>query len=224
MKKGEGMNVETLAPYIDQYGYMFLFFYLMLDLIALPLPGQSLMTYVGFLAYRGHMDLGTSILVAALGSCVGMTITYFLGFKIGNPLLKKYGRFIRISPNRVEKTSEWYGRHGSKLLAIGYFIPGVRHFTGYFSGVARLRFRTFAVFAYSGAIVWTSTFILFGNFLGPKWDMLDDKVKNSIIITAIIVFVSFIFIYLFRKYFMRVLGFFMSFIRRIIKWFKTSES
>ncbi len=216
--------MEVLAPYIDQYGYIFLFFYLMLDLIALPLPGQSLMAYVGFLAYRGHMDLGTSILIAILGSCVGMTITYFLGYKIGNPLLKKYGRFIRISPKRVEKTSEWYGRHGSKLLAIGYFIPGVRHFTGYLSGVAKLRFRTFAIFAYSGAIVWTSTFILFGNFLGPQWDALDDKVKNSIIITAIIVFVSLIFVYLFRKYFGRVLTFLMGLVRRVIDWFKTSES
>src|SRR5699024_2231333 len=119
MKKGEGMNVETLAPYIDQYGYMFLFFYLMLDLIALPLPGQSLMTYVGFLAYRGHMDLGTSILVAALGSCVGMTITYFLGFKIGNPLLKKYGRFIRISPTKIKKTTEWCGWNVVKVMESG---------------------------------------------------------------------------------------------------------
>lgn len=216
--------MEVLAPYIDQYGYIFLFFYLMLDLIALPLPGQSLMAYVGFLAYRGHMDLGTSILIATLGSCLGMTITYFLGYKIGNPLLKKYGRFIRISPKRVEKTSEWYGRHGSKLLAIGYFIPGVRHFTGYLSGVAKLRFRTFATFAYSGAIVWTSTFIFFGHFLGPQWDALDDKVKNSIIITAIIVFVSLIFVYFFRKYFGRVLAFLMGLVRRVIDWFKTPES
>lgn len=216
--------MEVLAPYIDQYGYIFLFFYLMLDLIALPLPGQSLMAYVGFLAYRGHMDLGTSILIATLGSCLGMTITYFLGYKIGNPLLKKYGRFIRISPKRVEKTSEWYGRHGSKLLAIGYFIPGVRHFTGYLSGVAKLRFRTFAIFAYSGAIVWTSTFIFFGHFLGPQWDALDDKVKNSIIITAIIVFVSLIFVYFFRKYFGRVLAFLMGLVRRVIDWFKTPES
>lgn len=215
--------MEILAPYIDQYGYMFLFFYLMLDLIALPLPGQSLMTYVGFLVYRGHMGLGTSILVATLGSCTGMTITYFLGHKIGNPLLKKYGRFIRISPKRVEKTSEWHGRHGSKLLAIGYFIPGVRHFTGYLSGVAQLRFRTFAIFAYSGALVWTSTFILFGRFLGPKWDLLDDKLKNTIIITGIIIFVSFVFIYLFRKYFGKVFSFLIALIRRVIKWFRTSE-
>lgn len=216
--------METLAPYIDQYGYMFLFFYLMLDLIALPLPGQSLMTYVGFLVYRGHMDLGTSILVASLGSCIGMTITYFFGYKIGNPFLRKYGRFIRISPKKIEKTAEWHGRHGSKLLAIGYFIPGVRHFTGYLSGLARLRFRTFAIYAYSGAIVWTSTFILFGRFLGPQWDLLDDKLKTSIIITAIIVFVSLLFIYLFRRYFGRVLSYIIGLVRRVIKWVKASAS
>lgn len=216
--------METLAPYIDQYGYFFLFFYLMLDLIALPLPGQSLMTYVGFLVYRGHLDLGTSIFIATLGSCVGMTITYFFGFKIGNPLLKKYGKFIRISPKRVEKTSEWYGRHGSKLLAIGYFIPGVRHFTGYLAGVARLRFRTFVLFAYSGAIVWTSSFILFGRLLGPQWDRLDDKMKNGIIITGIIVFISLIIIYLFRRYFGRGIACIFRFFRRMIEWLKPTAS
>lgn len=208
--------MEMLAPYIDQYGYLFLFFYLMLDLIALPLPGQTLMTYVGFLAYRGHLDWGTSILIATLGSCIGMTITYIVGYIVGNPLLKKYGKYIHMGPKRFEKTSEWYSRHGNKILAIGYFIPGVRHFTGYFAGVARLRFRTFAIFAYSGALVWTTVFISFGRLLGPQWDRLSDGIKNRILITFAIVFISLVFLYLFRKYFHRLLLFMKRMIHRLV--------
>lgn len=192
--------METFIAYIDQYGYIVLFIYLMLDLIALPLPGQSLMTYVGFLAYKGHLDLGTSILIATLGSWTGMTITYFVGFKLGFPFLKKHGRFFKLNPDRLEKTSKWYGEHGNILLTIGYFIPGIRHFTGYFAGIAQLRLRTFLIFAYSGALIWTTSFIMFGRFLGPQWDRLPRPIKHAILLGAIIFAIVCLVIYLLNRF------------------------
>lgn len=195
-----GKLVDTFISYIDQYGYIVLFIYLALDLIALPLPGQSLMTYAGFLVYKGHLGLGTSILVTTLGSWTGMTITYFIGSKLGYPFLKKHGRFLKLSPELLEKTSKWYGEHGNLLLTIGYFLPGIRHFTGYFAGIAKLPLRTFIIFAYSGALIWTTCFIMLGRFLGPQWDKLNDTVKNTILIGALITAVILISIYLFNRW------------------------
>lgn len=192
--------METIISYIDQYGYIVLFLYLMLDLIALPLPGQTLMTYVGFLAYQGHLSLGTSIIVATLGAWTGMTITYFIGFKLGFPFMKKYGRYLKINSDRLEKTSKWYGEHGNILLTIGYFIPGIRHFTGYFAGIAQLRLRTFIIFAYSGALIWTTFFILLGKFLGPQWDKLNDSVKTTILIGALIFAIVCLIIFVLNRF------------------------
>lgn len=192
--------MDTIISYIDQYGYIVLFVYLMLDLIALPLPGQSLMTYTGFLVYKGHLAMGPSILVATLGSWTGMTITYFIGSKLGFPFLNKYGRYLKLSPERLKDTSKWYNDHGNILLTIGYFIPGIRHFTGYFAGIAKLRLRTFIIFAYSGALIWTTTFISFGRFLGPQWDKLPSTVKNLILLGALIFSFVVVSIYLLNRY------------------------
>lgn len=195
-----GEIVDTIISYIDQYGYIVLFIYLMLDLIALPLPGQTFMTYVGFLVYQGHLSLGLSIFFATLGSWTGMTITYFIGFKLGLPFLKKYGRYFKIDAERLNKTSKWYGEHGNILLTIGYFLPGIRHFTGYFAGIAQIKFRTFVIFAYSGALVWTTIFIVLGKFLGPQWDKLNSNVKNTILFSALVFAILFIIVFLFKRF------------------------
>lgn len=192
--------METIISYIDQYGYIVLFIYLTLDLIALPLPGQTFMTYVGFLVYQGHLSLGISIIVGTLGAWVGMTITYFVGLKLGLPFLKKYGRYFKINAERLNKTSKWYGKHGNILLTIGYFIPGVRHFTGYFAGVAQIRFRTFVIFAYSGALIWTTVFIMLGKFLGPQWDKLNSSMKNTILFGALVFAIIFLILFLINRF------------------------
>lgn len=121
-----------------KYGYSVLFFGLLLEFIALPFPGETTMAFAGFLSYTGRLDFITLIIVAFTGTTVGMTITYFIGLKAGMPFIQRYGKWILFSPSKLEKTQRWFERYGSILIFIGYFIPGVRHFTGYFAGIIAL--------------------------------------------------------------------------------------
>ena len=91
-----------------------------------------------------------------------MTLSYWIGFKLGKPFFEKYGHRFHMGPDTINKTSDWFSKHGNKLLIVAYFIPGVRHITGYFSGITRLPFRTFALFAYSGSFLWVTVFITLG--------------------------------------------------------------
>ncbi|MHC0035688.1 VTT domain-containing protein [Pseudoneobacillus sp. C159] len=190
----------NLTPYLDQYGYIILFFALMLELIALPMPGEILMSYTGFLVFQGHLNWGTSILVAGVGSCIGMTIAYGIGYKLGTPFFERYGRRFHMGPERIEKTSLWFSRHGNKLLIIAYFIPGVRHITGYFSGITKLPFRTYALFAYSGAFIWVTVFITLGKILGPQWEQFHNSIKKYLIIGGILAAILIMVIYIYKKY------------------------
>ncbi len=157
----------NITAYIDQYGYIVLFVALLLELLALPLPGEVLMSYSGFLVFQGHLNWSLSIFIAGVGVCLGMTISYWIGYKLGTPFFDKFGRRFHMGPKQLEKISHWYEKYGNKLLMVAYFIPGVRHITGYFSGITRLPYRTFALFAYSGAFLWVTTFITLGKVLGP---------------------------------------------------------
>ncbi|MGE8203573.1 DedA family protein [Heyndrickxia sp. NPDC080065] len=188
-----------MMDYINDYGYLVLFLALMLEMIVLPLPGQTLMSYAGFLVSQGELHWGLSILFAALGSSVGMTVAYGIGYKLGAPFFKKYGHRIHLGPKQIDKASSWFNQYGNKVLIVSYFIPGVRHFTGYFSGIIRMNFRTFAFYAYGGALIWTSTFISLGRVFGSQWDKAQEIGKTYFWIFVGITVLLVVLIFVYRK-------------------------
>ncbi|WP_409343552.1 DedA family protein [Paenibacillus sp. MBLB4367] len=180
--------MEMITHWFEQYGYGVLFFGLLLEYIALPFPGELVMGYSGFLVYNGQMSLILSLALAWLGTSLGMTVTYVIGHKLGYPFFEKYGHRFLLSPRKLEKTSKWFEKYGSKLLFFAFFIPGVRHFTGYLSGVLNIKFRTFALYCYTGALFWVVVFVGGGAMLGTKWELIHDwaaKYAVAIIIALI---------------------------------------
>lgn len=112
--------MSFVTDLFNQYGYIVLFVALMLELIAFPTPGETLMAYCGFLVFQGKLNWGISILVAALGVMVGITISYSISRALGTPFFQKYGSRIHLGPDKLEKTSQWFERYGNGLLVIAY--------------------------------------------------------------------------------------------------------
>jgi hypothetical protein len=129
-----------------------------------------------------------------------MTISYWIGYKLGQPFFEKYGFRFHMGPERFEKLSLWFSKYGNKLLLIAYFIPGIRHITGYFSGTTRLNFQMYAIFAYTGAFLWVTVFITLGKVLDPQWETFHSSIKKYLIIGGIAAAVIFIMIYIYKKY------------------------
>ena len=200
-----GDVLHSVLELINHYGYIILFSALMLELIAFPLPGQLMMTYCGFLVYQSKMNWIISILVATAGVILGITISYFVGTKLGSKALKKYGSYIHLGPHGMEKTSKWFELYGNKLLILAYFIPGVRHITGYFSGITEISYKKFAINAYFGAFIWTSTFISLGRILGPNWEKFDSYISKYSIIASLIISLILIIIYAYRNHKARII-------------------
>ncbi|ATW25795.1 VTT domain-containing protein [Candidatus Formimonas warabiya] len=189
-----------LTNLVNHYGYLVLFTALMLELIAFPLPGEVLMSYAGYLVFQGQLAWFPSIFVSAAGACTGITLSYLIGYRVGSPFLKRYGHYVHVGPEKLEKTSLWFSRYGNRILALAYYIPGVRHVTGYFSGITRISFRKFAVFAYAGAILWAGTFVSLGKILGPRWEHFHDTVKKYLLVGSLILVAVLVAIYLYRFY------------------------
>jgi membrane protein DedA with SNARE-associated domain/membrane-associated phospholipid phosphatase len=189
---------------LEHYGYWVLFFALMLELIALPLPGEFIMTYAGLIVFQGKLDWFLSIVTAGIGACLGMTISYWIGYRLGNPFFEKYGSRIHLGPDKLTSVSSWFQRYGNKVLLIAYFIPGVRHITGIFSGTTRMPFRNYAAYAFSGAFIWVTIFISLGKLLGPKWELYHSTINRYMIILGLLSAVVYLCIYLFRKYKARI--------------------
>ncbi|KAA1181034.1 DedA family protein [Paenibacillus sp. B2(2019)] len=180
------MNIEAL---FEQYGYALLFIGLLLEFIALPFPGEITMLYVGYLSYLGVLNGWTALFLAFTGTTLGMTVTYVIGLKVGMPFIQHFGKWVFITPGKFYKTKKWFSRRGNFFVFIGYFIPGVRHITGYLTGILGSSFRTFAVYAYSGALFWCICFIGLGNMFGSQWDNLLHTIESyswSIVIIVVL--------------------------------------
>jgi membrane protein DedA with SNARE-associated domain len=164
--------MDWISSLFEQNGYWVLFTGLFTESLALPFPGELAMAFSGHMVYLGKFNLGFVLLCAFLGATLGTTITYFLGKKLGLPFFEKYGKFFFLHPKTLLKLKKWFGKYGNKLLLASYFIPGLRHFTGYFSGILGIRLRTFLFFNHLGAFLWIFTYVMLGNIFGEQLEQL----------------------------------------------------
>lgn len=215
--------MHSVIGLINHYGYIILFSALVLELIAFPLPGELMMTYCGFLVYQSKMNWIISILVASAGVILGITISYFIGARVGKGFFEKYGSYIHLGPAQMEKTSKWFKSSGNKLLILACFIPGVRHITGYFSGITEIPYKRFALHAYFGAFIWTATFISLGKILGPNWDKFHSYISKYVIIGSLFIALILIIIYAYRNHKTRIIEITYKMLNRTITIFHSME-
>ena len=163
----EGINVSYL---VSNYGYIAIFGFLAGGMIGLPLPDETIMVFTGYLVSVGSLEYVPTVIAALIGSLSGITLSFFVGKKIGYPLVGRYGGKIGLNRDKILKVEKWFNRFGKFALPIGYFVPGVRHVMAYFAGISRMRYRDFSTYAYSGGLVWVILFVSLGWILGESWD------------------------------------------------------
>lgn len=190
--------LEIVEQLFAQYGYLVLLIGLPLDAIALPIPpGNTTLTYTGYLSFKGILDLFPAMAAAFGGSAVGMTVTYVIGYKIGTPVIERYGKWLFLKPEYLEKTRKYYEKYGNVLLTVSFFMPGLRQFIGYFVGIIRIPYRIFALYAYLGAALWVLVFVGIGYIFGEQWQyvfLLVEEYLKYIFIGLCAVLILFVFI------------------------------
>ncbi|PFO06652.1 DedA family protein [Bacillus sp. AFS076308] len=177
--------MSYLITLFEQHSYLILFLGIFLELMALPISGEFLMSYAGYFVFQGKMNYILALFTVFVSGGVGITVTYWIGKAGGYKLIEKYGKYIHLGPERYKKTAAWFERSGSKLLVFAYFIPGIRHFTGYISGISKMPFRKFILPAYTGSFLWGFCFITLGKVLGPRWEVFHQAASKYIIIFII---------------------------------------
>lgn len=182
--------MESWYELIGQHGYIGIFLLLTLGIVGLPIPDEVLLAYLGYLTSIGTMVFSFTFLAAFLGSACGITINYFLGVKLGEPFLRKYGPRFFIKEHMIRRTNRLFDQYGSALLFICYFIPGVRHIAAYIAGITKFSYKRFALFAYTGATVWVLTFLGIGNRLGRNWEAISKYFSKYIWVVIFIVCVA----------------------------------
>jgi membrane protein DedA with SNARE-associated domain len=177
--------MDLILQWIYQYGYFGIFGLLVLGIVGLPVPDETLLVICGTLIAKGTLSLTGAALSALGGSISGITLSYLIGRLAGREFVHRWGKYVHFTEERQKKVQEWFDRLGHWLLTVGYFIPGVRHFTALMAGVSNLPYRTFAAYAYPGAVLWVGTFVTLGYYLGDNWQKVLDNVHHIILLIVI---------------------------------------
>ncbi len=194
--------MEIIFHWFAHHEYLGIFSLLILGIIGIPVPNETLLIFAGYLVYKGHLHPISTVVVAFLGAVCGISLSYTLGRTTGMYLIVKYGHIARITSDRFERVQYWFKRAGKWSLIFGYFIPHVRSLTGFIAGVSGLEPSVFILFAYIGGLIWSLTFISIGYFFGEKWVWLYIKIRHYMVISSgvAIILIFFYFLVQLRKW------------------------
>lgn len=153
--------MESLViAYLSKYGYLILFLSGVFGIVGVPAPEESLFVYVGMLAKNGSISFSGALASLTAGAVTGMVISYMLGRIIGQPLLDRYGKYLGVTKKRLKKTILHWDL--SRALPAGFFIPGIRQFNPYFSGIAKFSIAGFMALSVLGAFIWVLVYMSAG--------------------------------------------------------------
>ncbi|MCM2492139.1 hypothetical protein EFP18_04115 [Burkholderia glumae] len=163
-----------LGKFIQYYGawvYLVLFLIVFCEtgLVILPfLPGDSLLFIAGAFAASGEMSLAALIVLLLVAATLGNTVNYLLGRAIGPKVFDTHVPVLERFLDRaaLQKTHDFYERHGGKTLVLARFIPVVRTFAPFVAGVSAMRLARFQLFNVAGALAWVLLLTLLGYFFG----------------------------------------------------------
>ncbi|MEY2196986.1 DedA family protein [Neobacillus sp. BF23-41] len=185
---------------LEHYGYFGITFALIGGIVGLPIPDEVLLTYIGYNVFQGKLSYIMSIVSAFVGATGGISLSYLIGYKFGLPLLEKFGPKIHITEQKINRTKKLFRKFGPYLLLLGYFIPGVRHLSAYIAAVNLFTFRKFAVYAFTGALIWSITFITLGRILGENWTSVELYISTySIYLITSLFVLSILFYFLWKR-------------------------
>jgi len=176
-----------LLHLIGRYGYLVVFFGVMLEGAGVPLPGETVLIAAGVLVHRGVLDFGGALFSSILGTVAGNQIGYWVGRFGGRPFVLRWGRYAFITPERLEHAEAFFATHGGSAILLSRFVVGLRVFGALVAGTSRMPWRKFALYNILGGTVWATAAVSLGYFLWASISLVEHWVgRVSLLLVAVL--------------------------------------
>ncbi len=164
--------LHGLEPTLNRFGYLAVVGLVLIEDFGVPVPGETVLILAAVYAATGRLNI---VLVALLGFCgavLGDNIGFAIGHFGGRPLTERYGRYIFLTPERLDKTTRFFNRHGGKIIIVARFIEGLRQANGIIAGTTGMQWVRFLIFNAIGAALWVVVWTSIGYFSGSHIDTI----------------------------------------------------
>jgi len=153
----------------SEAGYTGIFLLMLGEAAALPIPSEIILPFAGYLVYQGRVEFWPVITLTTVAALLGSVIDYYIGLKLGHPLLTGRRKLPFISQDHLRQSRNWFDRHGPIAVALFRFVPGARVLISFPAGAYRMNIWTFLFYTLAGCLPWNIVLVYAGLWLGSSW-------------------------------------------------------
>lgn len=161
-----------ITSIISRSGYPGILLLMALSSAFVPIPSEIVLPFSGYLVSTGRFEFIGSVFAGIAGDVLGSIFIYQLGTLGEKALLTRYGGYLFLHSNRVEKAKIFYLRYGALSVFAGKMLPFLRSFISLPAGLFKMSFSSFLFSAFAGGLLWNFALISLGFFLGKNWNLL----------------------------------------------------
>ncbi len=183
--------LENMAQWVldvvSALGYLGLALLLIAENLFPPIPSEVVLPLAGFLVGRGDLNLWGALVAATTGSVLGAVVLYSLGRWGGRRLVLRYGSWLRVDEESLDRAEGWFRHYGDVLVLFARVVPIARSIVSIPAGTAKMPLVRFAILTGIGSAIWNALLIGAGVFLGANWSMVQNWIgsySNAVLILA----------------------------------------
>jgi membrane protein DedA with SNARE-associated domain len=187
--------LRSLEPTLDHYGYLAIGGLVLLEDFGVPVPGETMLILGAVYAGTGRFSVFLVALIAFFAAVLGDNIGFAIGHFGGRRLVERYGRYVFITPERLDKATRFFDRHGGKIIILARFIEGLRQANGIVAGTSGMHWAKFLVFNAIGAALWVGLWITIGYFSGSHIDAIYNaatRYSTYLLIAVVVAVIAYI--------------------------------
>ncbi len=166
-------------------GYLGIFILMVMESATLPVPSEIVLPLAGYWVYKGQIEFWPAVVVASLGSLVGTSIDFGIGYYLGRQAILRYGRWIRLSEHHLERGETWFTKYGNPAVLLARFVPLVRTVIAFPAGISKMSFGKFLAFSAIGIFVWDAVLIYLGEVAGQNRDVIINSLQSAFVLVEV---------------------------------------
>lgn len=172
----ESALLDIIIKVYDAIGWPGVVFLMAVESASIPFPSELIMPLAGWMLIEAKGSSAWLVLLAgfygALGNLLGSWVAYFAARIWGRRLLYKYGKYVLITREEVDKAEEWFRKYGDWAVFFSRLMPVVRTFISVPAGIARMNLWKFSIYTFAGSFPWSVGLAYGGYLLGENWEDL----------------------------------------------------